>query len=498
MNELRDIFTKYKAVVFFDTETTGLEAESCQIIELAAIRVEKTERGTLRMADSADVFVKLPEGERIPQKIVELTGITDEQLENEGITEAEAAARFTELISGGRVLLVAHNAQFDLLFTAEMLRRHGNGGPEALKAADYLDSLTVYKDRRAYPHKLANAILTYKLEGKVQNSHRAIDDVAALFEVCKAMDAERSDLLNYVNVFGYNPKYGVSGKRIEKVAYWPQNFNKYMQAPSYTLPAKLRQRRRVTEMRSSSLKVYSPVEYTGYKEKRSGHPSEPGSRTGNRKATRKPKPILYRLRRFCKRLNWKRIGGLAVTTVVIVFAARGVVGMFSEHTQTKTAPVTTSSPAAEESQPYVFYYKDGQAVSWEDVTDAWAAEAGIQKRYALTDAERLEIAQVLTAEAGGEPFAGKIAVAQCILQTCEDEGIRPDEVLRVYAYSKRRPEPTQEALEAVQDVFDFGIVATTEPIKYFYAPALTDSEWHESQIYVMTINGHRFFKEATE
>lgn len=113
-------------------------------------------------------------------------------------------------------------------------------------------------------------------------------------------------------------------------------------------------------MRSSSLKVYSPVEYTGYKEKRSGHPSEPGSRTGNRKTTRKPKPILYRLRRFCKRLNWKGIGGLAVTTMVIVFAVRGVVGMFSEHTQTKTAPITTSSPAAEESQPYVFYYKDGQ------------------------------------------------------------------------------------------------------------------------------------------
>lgn len=41
-------------------------------------------------------------------------------------------------------------------------------------------------------------------------------------------------------------------------------------------------------MRSSSLRVYSPVEYTGYKEKRSGHPSEPGSRTGNRKTTRKP------------------------------------------------------------------------------------------------------------------------------------------------------------------------------------------------------------------
>ena len=93
MNELRDIFTKYKAVVFFDTETTGLEAESCtRSLNWQRSESEKTERGTLRMADSADVLVKLPEGEQIPQKIVELTGITDEQLKNEGITEAEAAA----------------------------------------------------------------------------------------------------------------------------------------------------------------------------------------------------------------------------------------------------------------------------------------------------------------------------------------------------------------------------------------------------------------------
>lgn len=51
------------------------------------------------------------------------------------------------------------------------------------------------------------------------------------------MDDERPDLLKYVNTFGYNPKYGVSGQRIEKVNYWPQRFNKYMQSPSYTLPA---------------------------------------------------------------------------------------------------------------------------------------------------------------------------------------------------------------------------------------------------------------------
>ena len=53
MNNLREVF--HAAVVFFDTETTGLDAKTCQIIELAAIRIEQTSRGTLRMADRKSV-----------------------------------------------------------------------------------------------------------------------------------------------------------------------------------------------------------------------------------------------------------------------------------------------------------------------------------------------------------------------------------------------------------------------------------------------------------
>ena len=239
MNNLREVFQKYAAVVFFDTETTGLDAKTCQIIELAAIRIEQTSRGTLRMSANLDEFIRLPEGEKLPEQITKLTGITDEMLEQQGLDEADVAHDFEALLddTAGPVLLVAHNAQFDLLFTREMLWKHAGNGEELFEAADYLDTLTVYKDRRSYPHKLANAIAAYKLEDKVQNSHRALDDVAALFEVCKAMDDERADLLEYVNIFGYNPKYGVSGYRIDGVTYWPQRFNKFMQSPSYTLPA---------------------------------------------------------------------------------------------------------------------------------------------------------------------------------------------------------------------------------------------------------------------
>lgn len=246
MNNLREVFQKYAAVVFFDTETTGLDAKTCQIIELAAIRIEQTERGTLRMAASLDEFIRLPEGEKLQEQITKLTGITDEMLEKQGLDEEDVVCDFETLLddAAGPVLLTAHNAQFDLLFTQTMAGRYDRPCAELLARADYLDTLTVYKDRRDYPHKLADAIAAYKLGDKVQNSHRALDDVEALFEVCKAIDNERPDLLEYVNTFGYNPKYGVGGQRIEKVSYWPQRFNKYMQPPGDTLPALMKKRRK--------------------------------------------------------------------------------------------------------------------------------------------------------------------------------------------------------------------------------------------------------------
>ena len=83
----------------------------------------------------------------------------------------------------------------------------------------------MYKDRRSYPHKLCNAIENYDLSGKVVNSHRAVDDVLATVEVMKAMEQEKNGLHRYINLFGYNRKYGISGKPIGSVTYKPQGFD---------------------------------------------------------------------------------------------------------------------------------------------------------------------------------------------------------------------------------------------------------------------------------
>lgn len=117
-------------------------------------------------------------------------------------------------------------------------------------------------------------------------------------------------------------------------------------------------------------------------------------------------------------------------------------------------------------------------------------------RYYLTADERELICEVVMAESGTEPFDGKMAVSQCILNACEKTGKRPAEIVEEYGYTDRRVEPNAETREAVAAVFDAGETATDREILYFYAPALCQSLWHESQTYVCTIGGHRFFEEA--
>lgn len=117
-------------------------------------------------------------------------------------------------------------------------------------------------------------------------------------------------------------------------------------------------------------------------------------------------------------------------------------------------------------------------------------------RYELSDAERTVVEQVVMAEAGGEPYDGQVAVAQCILAACEKDGIAPSETVEKYGYTHNRCEPSESVVEAVSSVFDRGDTAVDEPIIYFYAPDRVKSSWHESQVYVITIGNHRFFKEG--
>lgn len=227
---LEKLFEKYDSIICIDTETTGIEFKIDRIIELSAVRVV-SENGNMKITHKLDEFIKLPFGMKIPDEVVALTGITNEMLDSEGREPKEVCFDFEKLFECDKNLLVAYNAQFDMNFLYYFLSENKSAG--ILKKINMLDAYSIYRDRRPYPHKLCNAIESYNLSDKVQNTHRAIDDTLALFEVLKSMEEECDDLERYINLFGYNPKYGVSGNKISSVKYVPQPYNSYRKLYEY-------------------------------------------------------------------------------------------------------------------------------------------------------------------------------------------------------------------------------------------------------------------------
>ena len=214
---MMELWNEFDRLVVFDTETTGIEFGTDRIIEIGAAALENGEE-----QGGFNALIRLPAGQTLPHFITQLTGITDEQLRDEGVDDRTAAEGFCRLLDGAeQPLLVAYNAQFDLNFLYYLLRPLG-----------LLDALTVYRDRRDFPHKLCNAIEAYGLTG-VENSHRAVDDARAAALLLEAMAAEKDDLLQYVNLFGVHPKYGMSGKKISSVTYCPQPYDR--RVPLYEL-----------------------------------------------------------------------------------------------------------------------------------------------------------------------------------------------------------------------------------------------------------------------
>ena len=218
---LNSLFAKYDRLMLFDTETTGLAFSRDEIIEFAAVVVEQR-NGTPVVTREYDELISLSPGMTVPSEIENLTGISNEDILQRGIPKEQLCRDIAQMLAGN-TLILAYNAHFDLSFLYYLLLRSGD--PTILKGKDKLDLLTVYKDRRSYPHKLCNAIEAYGLSDKVVNSHRAVDDVLATVEVMKCMVEEKDDLECYVNLFGYNPKYGISGKAIGSVTYKPQPYN---------------------------------------------------------------------------------------------------------------------------------------------------------------------------------------------------------------------------------------------------------------------------------
>lgn len=123
-------------------------------------------------------------------------------------------------------------------------------------------------------------------------------------------------------------------------------------------------------------------------------------------------------------------------------------------------------------------------------------------RYKLTDYERTIVERTVMGESGAEPYVGQLLVAQCILNACEKENMRPDKVVEHYQYAGYSIDVSNSVKRAVSTVFDLGGQAVyfvdeieSDKILYFYSPKNVYSAWHESMRFICEVGGHRFFGE---
>ncbi|MFI3210758.1 MAG: PolC-type DNA polymerase III [Peptostreptococcaceae bacterium] len=150
--------------VVLDFETTGLSIVGNKITEIGAVKVKNRQ--------IVDTFSKLINPERdIPYNIQELTGITNEMVENSPTIE-EVLPEFLDFC--GDAVLVAHNADFDisiLKYKASELNLECNN--------NYIDTMNLAINLMPEISRYRLDTLCKKLKIVLQNHHRAVDDSTA-------------------------------------------------------------------------------------------------------------------------------------------------------------------------------------------------------------------------------------------------------------------------------------------------------------------------------
>jgi spore germination cell wall hydrolase CwlJ-like protein len=116
-----------------------------------------------------------------------------------------------------------------------------------------------------------------------------------------------------------------------------------------------------------------------------------------------------------------------------------------------------------------------------------------KQKFYLSSRERKVVECIVMGESGSEPYKGQLMVAYCILNACKKDGLQPSEVRKVYKYSGWNTNPTKSVKRAVSSIFDDGHKPVNDTPLYFYAPKYCNSTWHETQRYICTVGGHKFF-----
>lgn len=166
-----------------DVETTGFDPPDDRVIEVGIVHFEHGE--------VVDVYGQLVDPERdVPERVTEITGISEEDLEGQPTFEAIAETVHEQLRDVG---IVAYNLEFDKKFIKSELERFGYGWPDEAPTFDPLVfARQFYKDQRRKNLGTIADLLDIPLE----EAHRATHDAEVAGHVLYAFEERLPANLN--------------------------------------------------------------------------------------------------------------------------------------------------------------------------------------------------------------------------------------------------------------------------------------------------------------
>lgn len=170
---LRLAYYRGGRIVVFDTETNGLGSSS-KIIQFSAILYHVD--SSLKLVEEEEMDVYVNPGEKLPEKITEITGITDEVLKDEK-TEIELADEILAFLNRADSI-AGYNVGFDIDQVQRMAERTGT----RFRLKPSIDVLEMARDfvpkSEVKEHKLGN-VVQHLLPDSSFVFHDSIEDVRA-------------------------------------------------------------------------------------------------------------------------------------------------------------------------------------------------------------------------------------------------------------------------------------------------------------------------------
>lgn len=173
--------------VIYDLETTGLSKTEDRAIEVGAIRVAYNDTlDEFKEIGSLHVYIK-PDKPLDP-KITEITGLTDQYLEEHGVSEEDAFFDEIQEFFMDDIVIGYNNANFDNAFMKNMYERYGSTfAPVGVVDVLVLARKALKKGVDVENHKL---VTVGKYFGIDFEAHTATEDARATGEIFKIFVAE--------------------------------------------------------------------------------------------------------------------------------------------------------------------------------------------------------------------------------------------------------------------------------------------------------------------